>query len=328
MLKRSYTADVVDDPYRFDLPKPLDLLVMDELEREQQWKYEQARRRFKSEEEGLEGISMHSLSQASFGSEDDLREKPLPDESAGFIPKLTDIQQKLQDEVDSKPVPKSVAIDEDAKILPKFTDVKDKYLATDESNVADLSNKEPFKYPDDEHFDGVRDIKKKLPVEKTPAPQEYVMPTTAMKGDKDLKKMMEERKKLTDENVDDRAESAAQEIRSLASDISKTLGSDDPKESQDKPTKAEPAKKVSSEKKPEKVKEKQEQPKRKGSGSEEATHRKPQVKSLDEMDSAKKKPDEKKLKPPQPPAKDKQEDKSKSFTLGDNPALDQKSTSK
>lgn len=321
MLKWAFTADVVDEPYRYDLPKPVDLIVMDELEREHQWKYEQAKQRFGSEEEDLEGTSMQSLSQVSFASEEDLPEKALPDESAGFIPKLTDIQQKLQDEVDSKPTPKSVAIEEDAKILPKLSDVKDKYLSGDETD-----SKKPFTYGDEEQFEGIKNVKNKLPKEnKETDPQDYVMPTTVMKKDKDLKKMMEERKKHTDENVDDRAESAAQEIRSIASDISKTFGSEGPKESQDKAaSKKEPVKKVSSEKKPEETKAaiKKTEDKKKH----ESTPAKQPVSSLDQKDSGKKKPDEKKSKSTHAPAK--QEDKSKPLSLEEKPILDTRSTSK
>ncbi|XP_031552227.1 supervillin-like isoform X2 [Actinia tenebrosa] len=291
MLKWAFTADVVDEPYRYDLPKPVDLIVMDELEREHQWKYEQAKQRFGSEEEDLEGTSMQSLSQVSFASEEELPEKSPLDESAGFIPKLTDIQQKLLDEVDSKPTPKSVAIEEDTKIIPKLSEVKDKLVSTEEND------KKPFTYGDDERFEGIKNVKNKLPKgQKESEPQDYVMPTTVMKKDQDLKKMMEERKKLTDENIDDRAESAAQEIRSLASDISKTFGSDSPKENQEKADNKESVRKVSSEKKPEEtkkeIKKTEGDSKRKVSGEKEFTQGKPKVSSLDQEDSGKKKPEE------------------------------------
>lgn len=229
MLKWAFSADVVDEPYRYDLPKPIDLLIMEDLERDNEWKYEQARRRFAAED-GIEGLSIQSTSQVSFMSEDGLHETDGPhkhlDDTAGFIPKLTDIQKKLQDEVAHKPVIKSSPIEEEAKVLPKVDDIKGKYL---EPESDESTNKKPFSYEDEgASFPGINDVKKQLPKGEEP-PKELIMPTTVLKEDKDFKKMMQDRKTAADEAVVDRAESAAQDIKTLASDISKTSKETQPK---------------------------------------------------------------------------------------------------
>lgn len=233
MLKWAFSADVVDEPYRYDLPKPIDLLIMDELERENEWKYEQAKRRFTADE-GLEGMSIHS---SSFVSEDGYNEADGPpkllDETAGFIPKLTDIQQKLKDEVDSKPVMKTAAIEEESKIVPKLEETKEKYLdPSHDPLIYDTTKKQPFAYEKDESkFEGVKDVKKKLPNPSAEPAKELIMPTTVLKEDKDFKKLMQEKKQAADEAAVDRAESAAQDIKTLASDITKSFG----EESEEKP---------------------------------------------------------------------------------------------
>lgn len=254
MLKWSFSADVVDEPYRYDLPKPIDLLIMDELERENEWKYEQAKRRFASEDGG-EGMSIQSSSHASFVSEDGLHETDGPhkilDETAGFIPKLTDIQKKLQDEVANKPVIKSNPLEEEASIVPKLEDTKEMYMDPD-TNIYDTNKKKPFSYEDEEKtFEGIKDVKKKLPKPEEPQ-KDLFMPTTVLKEDRDFKKMMQDRKAAADEAVVDRAESAAQDIKTLASDISKTFGDD--KQTSNQPTKQDQVDSKAKDKKQEKPK--------------------------------------------------------------------------
>lgn len=223
MLKWAFSADVVDEPYRYDLPKPIDLLIMEDLERDNEWKYEQARRRFIAEN-GVEGLSIQSASQASFMSEDGLHETDGPhkhlDETAGFIPKLTDIQKKLQDEVVNKPIIKSSALEEEAKVLPKVDEIKEKML---EPESDETTKKKPFSYEDEGAlFSGIKDVAKQLPKGEEP-PKELIMPTTVLKEPQDFKKIMQDRKTAADESAIDRAESAAQDIKTLASDISKTF---------------------------------------------------------------------------------------------------------
>lgn len=231
MLKWAFSADVVDEPYRYDLPKPIDLLIMDELERENEWKYEQARRRFN--DDGVEGLSIQSSSHASFVSEDDYNEPGgahrLLDETAGFIPKLSDLQQKLKQDIASKPVLKSTPIDEEAKFMPKIDDTKGKLL---EQESDDLTDKKPFTYLGEEsNFQGIHDVKNKFPNPDDEKPKDLFMPTTVLKEDKDFKKMMKDRRTAADESTIDRAESAAQDIKNLASDINKTF-SDQSKDAQ------------------------------------------------------------------------------------------------
>ncbi|XP_048582562.1 supervillin isoform X2 [Nematostella vectensis] len=213
MLKWAFSADVVDEPSRFELPKPIDLLIMDEMEREQEWKYEQARQRFLASSSavsalsgvsaGPDDMSIQSSSQVSFAldQEDapDGQHKPPVEETLGFIPKLSEIQERLKDEVTKKPVPKTAAIEEEASIIPKFEEVKDKYLTPREQPPPDASKKPLFETEGIDAFEHIDKIKEQFP--KPEEPKELTMPMATVKDAKDFKRMMEDRKKQTDETA-------------------------------------------------------------------------------------------------------------------------------
>lgn len=61
MLKWTFSTDMVDDPVRFDLPKPIDLTTQEDYEKEQEWRYMQSRRRFTGSQSTTDGMGSPSL---------------------------------------------------------------------------------------------------------------------------------------------------------------------------------------------------------------------------------------------------------------------------
>lgn len=156
MLKWTFSTDMVDDPLRFDLPKPIDLAPQEDYEREQEWKYMQSRKRFTSGSE-MEGMgtssmrsSMSSLSdgehpkspvsstpaqpeqKASVSSD----ETPLSPEAARSMPVdsgedfvfsqgVSDIKKNLMTTSHEAPLKPTIA-DDNLEYVPKLADLRKK----------------------------------------------------------------------------------------------------------------------------------------------------------------------------------------------------------
>lgn len=293
MLKWTFSTDMVDDPLRFDLPKPIDLTTQEDYEREQEWKYMQSRKRFLSgsEAEGMGTSSMHSsMSSLSEGehpkspvsstpaqpeqrtsvSSDEIfpssqeathsmpvdsgedvkfskgvsdikknlmdgsQEEPLKstiaDDNLEYVPKLADLRKKLH-EREEEPIPKSTHLDEEIQMIPKMKDIKSKYLTPKKDEVS----KHP-EFEEGEQFERLDSIKNRFQAkEKETEPKVLSRPKLKKKlsTSDDMKAIMASRRQMTDEFVSQSPETA-QEIKSLASDIAKTFGSessDSPKQS-------------------------------------------------------------------------------------------------
>ncbi|KAL9959859.1 hypothetical protein ACROYT_G033223 [Oculina patagonica] len=285
MLKWTFSTDMVDDPYRFDLPKPIDLATQEDYEREQEWKYMQSRKRFMSgsEAEGMGTSSMRSsMSSLSDGehpkspvsstpaqpeqrtsvssdetppspeaehsmpvdSGEDIKfshgvsdikknlmtaseEAPLKptiaDDNLEYVPKLADLRKKLH-EREEEPIPKSTPLDEEIEMIPKVKDIKSKYLTP---RKEDQVSKHP-EFEEGEQFERLDSIKSRFQAkEKESEPKVLSKPKLKKKlsTSDDMKAMMASRRQMTDEFVSESPETA-QEIKSLASDIAKTFGSE------------------------------------------------------------------------------------------------------
>ena len=294
MLKWTFSTDMVDDPYRFDLPKPIDLTTQEDYEKEQEWKYMQSRRQFMGSEstEGMGSPSMRSstssLSEAehpkspvsstpavrehkmSTGSDQspssqDLQsmsaetgsghygdecafsqgvsdikknlvsstqETPLKptiaDGNLEYVPKLADIKKKIH-EKEEQPVPKSTPLDEEIDIIPKVKDIKSKYLAPKEAQAP-----KSLEFEGEEQFERLDSIRNRfLNQGKETEPRVLSKPKLKKKlsTSDDMKALMASRRQMSDEYVSESPStgnaSTAQEIKSLASDIAKTFGSED-----------------------------------------------------------------------------------------------------
>lgn len=162
MLKWTFSTDMVDDPLRFDLPKPIDLTTQEDYEKEQEWKYMQSRRRFVSNEsiEGMGSPSIHSSAsslsdpdqlksvgdhgerQMSTGS-DELHPSPQDQVDSGvgkfsdeylFNQGVSDIKKNLMSASQETPV-KSTMAEDNLEYIPKLSDIKKKIKEKDEEPV-------------------------------------------------------------------------------------------------------------------------------------------------------------------------------------------------
>ncbi|XP_015764099.1 PREDICTED: supervillin-like [Acropora digitifera] len=162
MLKWTFSTDMVDDPLRFDLPKPIDLTTQEDYEKEQEWKYMQSRRRFVSNEsiEGMGSPSIHSSTsslsdpdqlksvgdhgehQTSTGS-DELHPSPQDQVDSGggrfsdeylFNQGVSGIKKNLMSASQETPVKPKVAED-NLEYIPKLSDIKKKIKEKDEEPV-------------------------------------------------------------------------------------------------------------------------------------------------------------------------------------------------
>lgn len=295
MLKWTFSTDMVDDPLRFDLPKPIDLTTQEEYEKEQEWKFMQSRRRFmgsQSTDMGSPSIrsSTSSLSEAehpkspvsstpaqqeqklSTGSDQsppspqDLRrlsddsgdgnydeecifsqgvsdiktnltsatqESPLKptigDDNLEYVPKLADIKKKIH-EREEEPLPKAVPLDEEIQMIPKMKDIKSKFLTPKEERAP----KRP-EFEEEEHFERLDSLRSKfLNQGKETEPKVLAKPKLKKKlsTSDDMKALMASRRQMSDEYASEGQQSSSdaattQEIKSLASDIAKTFGSED-----------------------------------------------------------------------------------------------------
>lgn len=285
MLKWTFSTDMVDDPLRFDLPKPIDLSTQEEYDKEQEWKYMQSRRRFTSgseaEAEGMGTSSMRSsMSSLSDGehpkspvastpaqpeqkmsdvgsdqsspeatrtmpadSESDFmfsqgvsdikknlmtatEEAPLKptiaEDNLEYVPKLADITKKLHDKEEEE-MPKSTPLDEEIQMIPKMKDIKSKYLAPKK----DISKQPEFE--EEEKFERLDSIKNKFQSQgKEAEPKVLSRPKLKKKlsTSDDMKAVMASRRQMTDEFISESPGDTTQEIKSLASDIAKTFGSE------------------------------------------------------------------------------------------------------
>lgn len=284
MMKWTFSTDMVDDPLRFDLPKPIDLATQEDYEREQEWKYMQSRRRFMSgsETDGFGDSSMRSsmsslsdgehpkspvsstpgqpLQKTSVSSDEapaspeakpdepvepagdfmfsqgvsdikknlmsSTQEAPLKptiaDDNLEYVPKLADIKKKMH-EKEEEPVPKSTPIDEEIQMMPKMKDIKNKYLAS----KTEQASKQP-EFEEGEQFERLDSIKSRFQAKEHEAePKVLSKPKLKKKlsTSDDVKAIMASRRQMTDEFVSESPDTV-QEIKSLASDIAKTFGSD------------------------------------------------------------------------------------------------------
>lgn len=285
MLKWTFSTDMVDDPLRFDLPKPIDLTTQEDYEREQEWKYMQSRKRFMSgsEAEGMGTSSMRSsMSSLSDGeppkspvtstpaqpeqktsvSSDESPSSPeatrsmpvdagedyrfsqgvsdikknlmtttsqdaplkptIADDNLEYVPKLADLRKKLH-EKEEEQVPKSSPLDEEIQMIPKVKDIKSKYLG----HKTEQASKQP-EFEEGEHFEKLDSIKSRFQAkEKDSEPRVLSKPKLKKKlsTSDDMKAIMASRRQMTDEFVSESPETA-EEIKSLASDITKTFGSE------------------------------------------------------------------------------------------------------
>ncbi|XP_074610420.1 uncharacterized protein LOC141864543 isoform X2 [Acropora palmata] len=162
MLKWTFSTDMVDDPLRFDLPKPIDLTTQEDYEKEQEWKYMQSRRRFVSNEsiEGMGSPSIHSSTsslsdpdmlksvgdhgehQTSTGS-DELHPSPQDQVDSGvgrfsdeylFNQGVSGIKKNLMSASQETPVKPKLAED-NLEYIPKLSDIKKKIKEKDEEPV-------------------------------------------------------------------------------------------------------------------------------------------------------------------------------------------------
>ena len=309
MLKWTFSTDMVDDPLRFDLPKPIDLATQEDYEKEQEWRYMQSRRRFASESEtdGLGDSSMRSsmsslsdgehlpkspvfstpgqpLEKTSISSGESPSPEPTADEHAGpadsaepardymfsqgvsdikknlltstkeeplkptiaddnleYVPKLADIKKKMQEKEES--IPKSTPLNEEIQMLPKMKDIKNRFLAPKKEQV--LKNPE---FEEGEQFERLESLKSRFQAkEQKEEPRALSKPKLKKKlsTSDDMKAIMASRRQMTDEFVSESPDTA-QEIKSLATDIAKTFGSevaDSPKQKKEKRKKGKEEKK-------------------------------------------------------------------------------------
>jgi len=297
MLKWTFSTDMVDDPGRFDLPKPIDLTTQEDYEREQEWKYMQSRKRFMSgsDADGMGTSSMRSsMSSLSDGehpkspvtstpaqpeqktSSDESPSSPeatrsmpissgedyvfsqgvsdikknlitatsqdaplkptIADDNLEYVPKLADLRKKLH-EKEEEPVPKSSPLDEEIQMIPKVKDIKSRYL----EQKKEQTSKQP-EFEQAEQFGKLDSIKSRFQAkEKESEPRVLSKPKLKKKlsTSDDMKALMASRRQMTDEFVSESPQTA-EEIKSLASDIAKTFGSegsDSPKQPVGKPKK-------------------------------------------------------------------------------------------
>lgn len=283
MLKWTFSTDTVDDPLRFDLPKPIDLTTQEDYEREQEWKYMQSRKRFMSgsEADGMGTASVRSsMSSLSDGeppkspvtstpaqpeqkmSSDESPSSPeatrsmpvssgedytfsqgvsdikknlmtatsqeaplkptIADDNLEYVPKLADLRKKLH-EKEVEQVPKSSPLDEEIQMIPKVKDIKSRYL--------EQKKEQAFKQPEfeeGEQFGKLDSIKSRFQAkEKESEPKVLSKPKLKKKlsTSDDMKALMASRRQMTDEFVSESPQTA-EEIKSLASDIAKTFGSE------------------------------------------------------------------------------------------------------
>ena len=283
MLKWTFSTDMVDDPLRFDLPKPIDLTTQEDYEREQEWKYMQSRKQFMSggEANGMGTASVRSsMSSLSDGeppkspvsstpahpeqkmSSDESPSSPeathsmpvhsgedytfsqgvsdikknlmtatsqesplkptIADDNLEYVPKLADLRKKLH-EKDLEQVPKSSPLDEEIQMIPKVKDIKSRYL--------EQKKEQAFKQPEfeeGEQFGKLDSIKSRFQAkEKESEPRVLSKPKLKKKlsTSDDMKAIMASRRQMTDEFVSE-SPRTAEEIKSLASDIAKTFGSE------------------------------------------------------------------------------------------------------
>ena len=296
MLKWTFSTDMVDDPLRFDLPKPIDLTTQEEYEKEQEWKYMQSRRRFMGSEstEGMGSPSMRSstssLSESehqkspvsstpamreqkiSTGSDEsppspmDLRrmsadsdsgdlserhvfsqgvsdikknlmtatqEAPLKptiaDDNLEYVPRLADIKKKIH-EKEEEPVLKTTPLGEEMEFIPKMKDIKSKFLTPKEEQAP-----KRLEFDEEERFERLDSIRNRF-LNQGKETETKVLSKPKLKKklstSDDMKALMASRRQMSDEYVSESPGVAgetktSQEIKSLASDIAKTFGSED-----------------------------------------------------------------------------------------------------
>ena len=263
MMNWTFSSEAVDDPGRFDLPKPIDLVTSEEHEREQEWAYEHSRQRFAGG-----GDSMHSLRSSSHASTSSLSDEDLhsprnirsisvdsgrgyygdegidfvdqgavsavpnepvksslADPGLEFVPKLQDIKKKYT-EVERGAETKTPPVDEELRAIPKLKDIKERFMAPKADAEKPSSG---VAFEEGEQFSGLADIKRKLAEKKDQLPTVLSKPkTTRTRSQGDLAAIMASRRQVTDETNE--TQGAAEEIKNLASDITRTFGHSDSKD--------------------------------------------------------------------------------------------------
>ena len=296
MLKWTFSTDMVDDPVRFDLPKPIDLTTQEDYEKEQEWRYMQSRRRFIGSQSTTDGMgspslcsSTSSLSEAEYpkspvvrtprqpeqkmstssdqsppspqdhqhmsddsggagndselafckgvsdikksllGSTEEAPLKPtIAEQNLEYVPRLADIKKKIQ-EREEEALPTGIPLDGEIQMIPKMKDIKSKFLTPKEERAP----KRP-EFNEDEHFERLDSLRSKFlsqgKEEEQKAPAKPKLKKKLSTSD-DMKAIMASRRQMSDEYASEGQQSTSdaattQEIKSLASDIAKTFGSE------------------------------------------------------------------------------------------------------
>ena len=296
MLKWTFSTDMVDDPVRFDLPKPIDLTTQEDYEKEQEWRYMQSRRRFIGSQSTTDGMgspslrsSTSSLSEAEYpkspvartpgqpeqkmstssdqsppspqdhqhmsddsggagndselafckgvsdikksllGSTEEAPLKPtIAEQNLEYVPRLADIKKKIQ-EREEEVLPTGIPLDGEIQMIPKMKDIKSKFLTPKEERAP----KRP-EFNEDEHFERLDSLRSKFlsqgKEEEQKAPAKPKLKKKLSTSD-DMKAIMASRRQMSDEYASEGQQSTSdaattQEIKSLASDIAKTFGSE------------------------------------------------------------------------------------------------------
>ncbi|XP_068758253.1 uncharacterized protein [Montipora capricornis] len=162
MLKWTFSTDMMDDPLRFDLPKPIDLTTQEDYEKEQEWKYMQSRRRFMSSE-SIEGMGSPSI-RSSSSSLSDAEQSKSPVSSTGG-PQGEHKASTGSDESHPSPQDENVTVDsgstnynDDFHFSQGVSDIKKNLIsATQETPVKPAIAEDNLEY-----IPKLSDIKKKI----------------------------------------------------------------------------------------------------------------------------------------------------------------------
>lgn len=164
------------------------------------------------------------------------KEEPLKstiaDDNLEYVPKLADIKKKMQEKEES--IPKCTPLNEEIQMLPKMKDIKNRFLAPKKEQA--LKNPE---FEEGEQFERLESLKSRFQAkdgEEEPRALSKPKLKKKLSTSDDMKAIMASRRQMTDEFISESPDTA-QEIKSLATDIAKTFGSegaDSPKQKKEK----------------------------------------------------------------------------------------------
>ena len=173
------------------------------------------------------GVS--DIKKSLLGSPQEAPLKPtIAEENLEYVPRLADIKKKIQ-EREEEALPRGIPLDGEIQMIPKMKDIKSKFLTPKE----ECAPKRP-EFNEDEHFERLNSLRSKFlsqgKEEEQKAPARPKLKKKLSTSD-DMKAIMASRRQMSDEYASEGQQSTSdaattQEIKSLASDIAKTFGSE------------------------------------------------------------------------------------------------------